>query len=178
MGVLRYFAGMQPPEGPPVWAALKALPFGMPPPMSNTSSPRVMPMGTSTRPVFTTLPERAKTLVPLLFSVPIAASHSGPLLKMWRTVAKVSTLLMIVGLPQRPRTAGKGGLGRGCPRLPSMEAISAVSSPQTKAPAPMRISMSKSKSVSNIRLPRKPMARACSRATESRAMARGYSART
>jgi hypothetical protein len=41
-----------------------------------------------------------------------------------------------VGLPQRPDTAGKGGRGRGSPRLPSIEARRAVSSPQTKAPAP------------------------------------------
>ena len=52
------------------------------------------------------------------------------------TLAKVSTLLMLVGLPQRPETAGNGGRVRGMPRLPSMEAMSAVSSPQTKAPAP------------------------------------------
>ena len=31
-----------------------------------------------------------------------------------------------------------GGRGRGMPRLPSMERIRAVSSPQTKAPAPNR----------------------------------------
>ncbi len=55
------------------------------------------------------------------------------------TLAHVSTLLMLVGLPQRPLTAGNGGRVRGMPRLPSMEAISAVSSPQTKAPAPSLI---------------------------------------
>ena len=32
--------------------------------------------------------------------------------------------------------AGNGGRGLGIPRFPSMEFISAVSSPQTKAPAP------------------------------------------
>ncbi len=52
------------------------------------------------------------------------------------TLAKVSTLLMIVGRWNRPATAGYGGRGRGMPRRPSIEAISAVSSPQTKAPAP------------------------------------------
>ena len=50
----------------------------------------------------------------------------------------------MVGLPNRPFTAGKGGRGRGSPRLPSMEVIRAVSSPQTKAPAPSWISRSKS----------------------------------
>ena len=42
-------------------------------------------------------------------------------------------------------TAGNGGRGRGSPRWPSIEVMSAVSSPQTKAPEPMRISRSKSK---------------------------------
>ena len=55
------------------------------------------------------------------------------------TLEQVSTLLMLVGLPQRPLTAGNGGRVRGMPRLPSMEAMSAVSSPQTKAPAPSLI---------------------------------------
>ena len=72
---------MQPPEGPPVWAALNFLPPGTPPPMSSTTVRRVVPMGTSTRPVLVILPPRAKTLVPLLFSVPMAAYASGPWLK-------------------------------------------------------------------------------------------------
>ena len=52
------------------------------------------------------------------------------------TLAQVSTLLMAVGLPSMPLSIGKGGRWRGSPILPSMERISAVSSPQTKAPAP------------------------------------------
>ena len=36
-------------------------------------------MGISTRPVLFTAPARAKTLVPLLFSVPNCAYHSAPL---------------------------------------------------------------------------------------------------
>ena len=46
--------------------------------MSKTISRSVMPMGTSTSPVFLTLPASAKTLVPLLPSVPIAANQSAP----------------------------------------------------------------------------------------------------
>ena len=104
--------------------------------MSKIISRRVMPRGTSTRPVRLTLPTRAKVLVPLLFSVPYWANHSAPFCRIRATQASVSTLLMMVGLPHRPATAGKGGRGRGMPRCPSIEAISAVSSPQTKAPAP------------------------------------------
>ena len=70
-------------------------------------------MGTSTKPVLTTLPERAKTFVPLLFSVPMEAYQSAPLRIICRMAAKVSTLLITVGWPQRPFWAGNGGLGLG-----------------------------------------------------------------
>ena len=103
-----------------------------------------MPIGTSTRPVCCTLPPSANTLVPLLLSVPVLAYHSAPLRMIGAMLAKVSTLLSTLGLPQRPETAGNGGRGRGSPRWPSIEVMSAVSSPQTKAPEPMRISRSKS----------------------------------
>jgi len=96
----------------------------------------VIPMGTSTRPVRSARPATANTLVPLLLSVPQAAYLSAPFRMIQGTLAKVSTLLMLVGFPHNPFTAGKGGLGRGVPRFPSMEAMRAVSSPQTKAPAP------------------------------------------
>jgi hypothetical protein len=46
------------------------------------------------------------------------------------TFIKVSTLLTTVGWPNRPLTAGKGGLLRGQPRLPSIDSSMAVSSPQ------------------------------------------------
>jgi hypothetical protein len=38
-----------------------------------------VPIGTSMRPVLLILPARAKTLVPLLFSVPMPANHAAPL---------------------------------------------------------------------------------------------------
>jgi len=46
------------------------------------------------------------------------------------TAANVSVLLIVVGLPYRPKLAGKGGLKRGWPFLPSSDSSSAVSSPQ------------------------------------------------
>src|SRR5437899_11335286 len=52
------------------------------------------------------------------------------------TLAKVSALLITVGPPQRPTTAGNGGRIRGMPRLPSSDSISADSSPTSYAPAP------------------------------------------
>ena len=106
---------MQPPAGPPVWTALNARPSTIPPPMSYTISRSVVPIGTSTRPVFTTRPARAKTFVPLLVAVPIAANQSPPLRMMGATLANVSTLLMSVGRSHRPAHAGYGGRGRGVP---------------------------------------------------------------
>ena len=46
------------------------------------------------------------------------------------TEAKLWVLLMVVGVPYRPKLAGNGGLKRGLPVLPSSESSSAVSSPQ------------------------------------------------
>src|SRR5579863_1923433 len=108
---------MQPPEGPPVWTALILPPSGAPPPISCTIVRKGVPMGTSIRPVLVILPARANTLVPLLFSVPIPANHAAPLRAIAGTLAKVSTLLMSVGELYKPLSAGKGGRGRGVPRL-------------------------------------------------------------
>jgi hypothetical protein len=47
------------------------------------------------------------------------------------TEASVITLLITVGLPNRPSSAGSGGLARTTPRLPSRLSSMAVSSPQT-----------------------------------------------
>ena len=93
-------------------------------------------------------------------------------------LAYVSTLLSKLGLPHSPAWAGNGGRGRGSPRLPSTEVIRAVSSPHTKAPEPMRISMSNEKPVPNRFGPRKPRARAWPIAMPRRSTASGYSART
>jgi hypothetical protein len=63
-------------------------------------------------------------------------NQSTPLSTIDGTLAMVSTLLITVGQPYRPATAGNGGRSRGCPRRPSSESSSAVSSPQMYAPAP------------------------------------------
>ena len=56
--------------------------------------------------------------------------------RMTGTLAIVSTLLIVVGQPQRPFCAGNGGFTRGYPRSPSIEFISDDSSPQMYAPLP------------------------------------------
>src|SRR5208283_2139356 len=122
---------MQPPDGPPVWTALILRPSGAPPPISPTICRSGVPIGTSMRPVLLIFPASANTFVPLLFSVPMLANHSAPLRKIGGTLANVSTLLISVGQFHNPLSAGNGGRGRGVPRLPSTDIISAVSSPHT-----------------------------------------------
>ena len=150
----------------------------MPPPTSKMTWRSVDPMGTSARPPLTTLPASEKALVPLHVSLPMAAYAAAPWAMIHATLAKVSTLLMLVGLPQRPETAGNGGRFRGMPRSPMMEAMSAVSSPQTKAPAPSLILSLKAQPLPNTSSPRKPRSSATAIASRSRRTASGYSART
>jgi hypothetical protein len=64
------------------------------------------------------------------------ANHCAPPRTIAGTLAMDSTLLTTVGQAYRPATAGNGGRSRGCPRMPSSESSSAVSSPQMYAPAP------------------------------------------
>ena len=146
--------------------------------MSKMISRREIPMGTSTRPVFLTLPVREKILVPGLVSVPMERNQSAPFRMIWGTLAQVSTLLMLVGFPHRPFWAGNGGRGRGCPRRPSMEAKSAVSSPQTNAPAPSNTWRRKEKPDPRMSSPRRPSSSACRIAIRRCFTARGYSALT
>ena len=67
---------------------------------------RLVPISTSIKPVWVMAPERAKTLVPLLVAVPMAPYQAPPCRKIAGTAAKVSTLLIKVGRPHKPDTAG------------------------------------------------------------------------
>src|SRR5258708_35040909 len=127
---------MQPPEGPPICTALKVLPSSTPPPISFTICRIVMPIGTSISPPCRTLPDKEKTFVPLLFSVPIAAKAAGPLRRIHGTQAKVSTLLMSVGMSQRPLTAGYGGAEGGMARSPRVSTPTPPSPPPHQPPPP------------------------------------------
>src|SRR5947208_998061 len=85
------------------------------------------------------LPQTEYNFVPVLFGLSereYFLYQLAPLFRMCGTAARVSTLLMVVGCAKTPDTAGNGGLMRGLPRRPSIEFISAVSSPQMYAPAP------------------------------------------
>ena len=132
-------------------------------------------MGTSTKPVFLIFPTSENILVPLLPSVPICENQSAPFLMICGTLAQVSTLFILVGLPQSPLRTGKGGRCLGIPLFPSIEAISAVSSPHTKAPEPLAIFISKLNPEPNIFSPRIPISFACFKAIPIFSTARGYS---
>ena len=81
-------------------------------------------------------PQAEISFVPVERPTPILAYSAPVMLMIGTTAAMVSTLFTTVGLSQRPFTAGKGGLRRGFPLLPSSDSRSAVSSPQIYAPAP------------------------------------------
>ena len=121
---------------------------------------------------------RANTFVPLENSVPIAEKAAPPLRMIHATFANVSTLLMFDGLSTNPFSAGNGGFSRGMPRLPSSDSMSAVSSPQTNAPAPALMRSSHEKPDPRMFLPRRFAAVASRMAFSSRTIASGYSART
>ncbi len=106
--------------------------------------------------MFVIFPPRANTFVPGDFALPNDLNHSAPFITICATLANVSTLLIIVGLPKSPLTAGNGGLFLDIPLFPSIEAIRAVSSPHTNAPAPSLISRSKLNPDSNIFSPNSP----------------------
>jgi len=89
----------------------------------------VTPNSYSYRPGRSTQPDRQNSRVPVEPSVPIRAKAGPPIRRISGTHSSVSTLLIAVGLLNRPTCAGNGGLLRGSARLPSMELISAVSSP-------------------------------------------------
>ncbi len=136
-----------------------------------------MPNGTSIKPLLLIFPTSEKVFVPKFPSTPNCRYHLGPFRNICGIVPRVSTLLIIVGFPFKPETAGNGGRVLGIPRLPSIEWISAVSSPQTKAPAPSFIFISSENSEPKIFWPKNPYSFIWRRACSSRRMARGYSAR-
>lgn len=77
-----------------------------------------------------TWPEMQYSLVPALFGRPKEANHDAPRRRMVGATATVSTFVTVVGHPNTPILAGNGGFKRGLPGLPSIDSMSAVSSPQ------------------------------------------------
>src|ERR1035438_2833379 len=116
-------------DEPPGITALSLRPFHTPPASANKSA-NGMPSGNSKFPGFSTCPDTEKIAVPPEFAGPRPANQAAPLRMIVGTLAKVWVLLIVVGLPNRPKLAGNGGLKRGLPGLPSSDSSSAVSSPQ------------------------------------------------
>ena len=95
-------SGANPPEGPPIWRALKWVPSASPPPYLSKISSRVIPRGTSNRPWFLTAPWRWISLVPESPGAPRERYHSGPLSRIRGTWAQVSGSWTTVGQPNNP----------------------------------------------------------------------------
>ena len=133
---------------------------------------------TSIRPVFSIAPVRENVLVPGLPAVPIERYQSAPCRMIFGTLANVSTLLRTVGFSHSPFSTVLGGLTRGIPRFPSMDAVSALPSPHTNAPAPRLICIWKQKSVPKMLSPNKFRFSISAIAWRSLETDIGYSART
>src|SRR5262249_47701354 len=116
------------PAAPPSSTARSCRPPRTPPAPSITWR-SVTPKSNSYRPGRSTQPHRQNSRVPVEPWVPIPAKAGPPIRRISSTHSSVSTLLIAVGLPNRPDCAGNGGLLRGSARLPSMELTRAVSSP-------------------------------------------------
>ena len=139
---------------------------------------RVVPIGTSTRPVFSIHPVTEKVFVPVLFPVPIVRNHFPPLTIMPGRLAYVSTLLSTVGFPHRPWSTVLGGLTLGIPLCPSIDAVRALPSPHTNAPAPLLMCRWNEKPVPKMESPSSPLSSICPMACLNLATDNGYSART
>ena len=116
-------------DEPPGITAFKVLPSRIPPAISNKSL-KGIPIGTSKFAGLFTWPVTENNLQPPEFATPISANHCPPFARISGTEAKLSVLLIVVGIPNKPIFAGNGGLNLGWPFLPSSDSRSAVSSPQ------------------------------------------------
>src|SRR5574343_1827601 len=125
-------------DDPPATTAFNRFPFLIPPQYlseyknSSTGNPNSI----SYTPGLLMCPLAEINFVPVLLPIPIFAYSSPPIFTIEETDANVSTLFTTVGHAYKPAIAGKGGLIRGFPLLPSNDSNNAVSSPQIYAPAP------------------------------------------
>ena len=112
-------------------------------------------MGASTRPVLVTLPVRAKIVVP--FDVRPYAAEPFAVEDYLRYIRPGFNVVDVCRFSPKARVGREGWAGLGMPRLPSIEAMRAVS-PQT-GPAPSLIWRWKEKSVPMMLSPMRPAPR-------------------
>src|SRR5271156_5202055 len=149
-------AGKYPEDGPDGANPFSVFPSAMPPPYLKISSDTGVPIGTSYTPGCTTSPLTPMNFSPAVPFRPCDLYQSTPRKRMGGTLAKVSTLLITVGLFHRPCCTGNGGLLRGSARLPSIASSNAVSSPQIYPPGLTNISRSKLNSLPSTFGPSSP----------------------
>ena len=154
---------MQPPEGPPVCTALNFLPSGNAAADVIDDLPQGDAHGHFDQAGVVDLADQGEYLGALAARGADARRTSPqPLLMMWGTLAQVSTLLRLRGLVPQTALDRAHVLGAAArPTLPSSERISALDSPQTKAPPPRAMRTSKSKPDPRMSSPSRPYARAC-----------------
>src|ERR1700716_1675055 len=100
-------------EHPPGQKAFTRRRGGGPPAISMITSRKLIPSSISKTPGFCTLPLTETRRLPLELPRPNLAYSAPPLATIQGTLDSVSTLLISVGRPQAPLTAGKGGRERG-----------------------------------------------------------------
>src|SRR5258708_1952248 len=127
-GVSTAPARATPPPAPPSSPARTARP-PRPPPAVSITCRSVTPNSYSYSPGRSTQPDRQNSRVPVESAVPISAKAGPPIRRISGTQSSVSTLLMAVGLPNRPDCAGYRGLLRGSARLPPVELTRAATPP-------------------------------------------------
>src|SRR5215471_20178651 len=115
---------------PPPGTTPLSRPVPLTPPAISISCRRVIETDASYTAGFFTRPDTEYMRVPPCVLVPRPANHSAPRETIGGTQQSVSTLFTIVGWPNAPLMAGKGGLILGQPFLPSSDESSPVSSPQ------------------------------------------------
>src|SRR5262245_55767351 len=101
-------------DDPPGITALSLRPGRIPPARSWMRSFMGKPMVISKLPGLVTWPHTENNLVPVLLGLERQSPlyQAAPRLMIGPTAARVSTLLMVVGIPNKPAWAGKGGLIR------------------------------------------------------------------
>src|SRR5262249_57393864 len=103
-------------------------------PAASIAGRSVTPNSYSYRPGRSTQPDRQNSRVPVELAVPISANAGPPIRRISSTDSSVSTLLIAVGLLNRPDCAGNGGLFRGSARLPPVGLARPGSPPALFAP--------------------------------------------